>query len=86
MTNYAANAFRAASANNCSAAGVNWEPAISPMRFRVRSATGSHSSAETPSINIAMGSLSATLALVLIGAAAALTAERRKLARVRADK
>jgi hypothetical protein len=39
MTNYEANAFRAASANNCSAASVNWEPAISPMRFRVRSAT-----------------------------------------------
>ena len=35
---------------------------------------------------ISPGSLSATLALVLIGAAIALTAERRKLARVRADK
>jgi hypothetical protein len=35
---------------------------------------------------LSSGSLSATLALVLIGAAAALTAERRKLGRVRADK
>jgi len=35
---------------------------------------------------ISAGSLSATFALVLIGAAVALTAERRKLARGRADK
>jgi hypothetical protein len=35
---------------------------------------------------IAPGSLSATLALIVIGAAFALTAERRKLARVRSDK
>jgi hypothetical protein len=35
---------------------------------------------------IAPGSLSATLALIVIGAGVALTAERRKLARVRADK
>jgi hypothetical protein len=34
---------------------------------------------------ISPGSLRATLALVLIGAAVALTAERRKLARVLAD-
>lgn len=32
------------------------------------------------------GSLSATLAVILIGAGIALTAERRKLARVRTDK
>jgi hypothetical protein len=35
---------------------------------------------------IAPGSLSATLALVIIGAGIALTAERRKLARVRSVK
>jgi hypothetical protein len=35
---------------------------------------------------IAPGSLSATLALIVIGAGIALTVERRKLARVRADK
>jgi hypothetical protein len=35
---------------------------------------------------IAPGSLSATLVLVVIGAGIALTAERRKLARVRAAK
>ena len=35
---------------------------------------------------IAPGSLSATLALIIIGAGIALTVERRKLARVRADK
>jgi hypothetical protein len=35
---------------------------------------------------IAPGSLSATLALIVIGAGIALTAERRKLARVRSDK
>jgi hypothetical protein len=35
---------------------------------------------------IAPGSLSATLALIVIGAAFALTAERRKLALVRSDK
>jgi hypothetical protein len=35
---------------------------------------------------IAPGSLSATLALILIGAGVALTAERRRLARVRSDK
>jgi hypothetical protein len=35
---------------------------------------------------IAPGSLSATLALIIIGAGIALTAERRKLARVRSDK
>jgi hypothetical protein len=35
---------------------------------------------------ISPGSLSATLALAIIGAGIALTAERRKLARVRSDK
>jgi hypothetical protein len=35
---------------------------------------------------IAPGSLSATLALIVIGAGIVLTAERRKLARVRSDK
>jgi hypothetical protein len=35
---------------------------------------------------LSSGSLSATLALIAIGAGIALTAERRKLARVRADK
>jgi len=35
---------------------------------------------------IAPGSLSATLALIVIGVAFALTAERRKLALVRSDK
>jgi hypothetical protein len=35
---------------------------------------------------ISPGSLSATLALVLTGAAVALAAERRQLARMRADK
>jgi hypothetical protein len=35
---------------------------------------------------IAHGSLSATLALIFIGAGIALTAERRKLVRVRLDK
>jgi hypothetical protein len=35
---------------------------------------------------IAPASLSATLALIVIGAGVALTVERRKLARVRADK
>jgi hypothetical protein len=35
---------------------------------------------------ISPGSLSATLALIVIGAGIAFTAERRKLARVRADK
>jgi hypothetical protein len=35
---------------------------------------------------IAPGSLSATLALIVIGAGIALTVERRKLARVRAGK
>jgi hypothetical protein len=35
---------------------------------------------------IAPGSLSATLALIVIGAGVALTAESRKLARVRSDK
>jgi hypothetical protein len=35
---------------------------------------------------ISPGSLSATLALIVVGAGIALTAERRKLARVRADK
>jgi hypothetical protein len=35
---------------------------------------------------IAPGSLSATLALIVIGAGIALTAERRKLARVLSDK
>jgi hypothetical protein len=35
---------------------------------------------------IAPGSLSATLAVILIGAGIALTAERRKLARVRSGK
>jgi hypothetical protein len=35
---------------------------------------------------IAPGSLSATLALIVVGAGIALTVERRKLARVRADK
>jgi citrate lyase alpha subunit len=35
---------------------------------------------------IAPGSLGATLALVVIGAGIAVTAERRKLARVRSDK
>jgi hypothetical protein len=31
---YAANAFQAASASNWSAAGVNWEPFMSPTRFK----------------------------------------------------
>ena len=35
---------------------------------------------------VAPGSLSATLALIVIGAGMALTAERRKLARVRSGK
>ena len=35
---------------------------------------------------IAPGSLGATLALIVIGAAIAVTAEQRKLARVRSDK
>jgi hypothetical protein len=35
---------------------------------------------------IAPGSFGATLALIVIGAAVALTVERRKVARVRADK
>ena len=37
-------------------------------------------------IGIAPGSLSATLALIVVGAGIALTAERRKLARVHRDK
>jgi hypothetical protein len=35
---------------------------------------------------VAPGSLSATLALIVIGASVALTAERRKLARMRGNK
>jgi hypothetical protein len=54
VINYAANARRTAAASICSACSVNREPLMKPMRFKVRSATGSHSSAETPSANIAM--------------------------------
>jgi hypothetical protein len=36
MMDYAANAFQAASASNSSAAGVNWEPFISPTRCEER--------------------------------------------------
>jgi hypothetical protein len=54
MADYAANAFRTASDSICSAAGVNRERLTSPMRLKVRRATGSHKSVETPSANIAM--------------------------------
>ena len=54
MADHAANALRAASDSICSAAGVNRERITSPMRLKVRMATGSHRSLETPSANIAM--------------------------------
>jgi hypothetical protein len=54
MADHAANALRAASDSICSAAGVNRERLTSPMRLKVRRATGSHRSLETPSANIAM--------------------------------
>src|ERR1035437_949293 len=39
---------------NWSAAGVNRELLMRPMRVKVRRATGSHNSAETPAANIAI--------------------------------
>jgi hypothetical protein len=51
---YAAKARRTAAVSICSACSVKRQPLMKPMRFKVRSATGSHKSAETPSANIAM--------------------------------
>ena len=52
MTAYA-NWCRSAVVSIFSAAGVNREPLTRPMRFKVRRATGSQNSIETPSPNIA---------------------------------
>jgi hypothetical protein len=51
---YAAKARRTAAVSICSACSVKRQPLMKPMRFKVKSATGSHKSGETPSANIAM--------------------------------
>jgi hypothetical protein len=53
-TDYAANALRTAAASICSAAGVNRETLTRPMRLKVKRATGSQKSVETPSASIAI--------------------------------
>jgi len=50
---YAANSRRTAAEINCSASNVNREPLMRPIRFKVRSVTGSQSSAENPTDSIA---------------------------------
>jgi hypothetical protein len=51
---YVANSCRMAALRNLSAASVNLEPLTRPMLIRVRRATGSHNSTETPAPNIAI--------------------------------
>jgi hypothetical protein len=60
MIAYAANACRTAADSNCSAAGVSRENLMSPRRVKVRRATGSQSSVETPPFNIAKARCSST--------------------------
>jgi hypothetical protein len=60
MIAYAAKACRTAAESNCSAAGVSRENLMSPRRVKVRRATGSQNSVETPPFNIAKVRCSST--------------------------